>query len=207
MITEEEQLQRDPNPKASSSQNAGELNLSNVLTITHKEIIEHLCERSKNDSLSLTDNCQKKFIFEFVCQKLGLKPAEILPDDLKELNQTIGFFFYRFLQKYRDPKISRKIKRVLSDPWASLCLSLPPHLANLLCDDDSSEENDSNWEEIADDKIPTTTKQSSQRPKGLIERKRKAFANKKRRAQLKVTSVIRATYSQEAIHLANRQNL
>lgn len=206
METEEEQKQKDQNRIASPSQNTGELNCSNLVTITHKEIIEHLCERSKSDSLSLTDNCQKSFIFEFICQKLGLKQADILPDDLKELNLTIGFFFYRFLQKYRDPKISRKIKRVLSDPWASLCLSVPPHLAKLQCDD-TSEENDSNWEEILDEKKASTKNRSSQKPKGLMGRKRKAFTNKKRRAQMKVTSAIRATYSQEAIHLANKQNL
>lgn len=50
-------------------------------------------------------------------------------------------------------------------------------------------------------------KLNADKPKGLKERKKKAFEAKKRRAQLKDTSVIRATYSQEAIHLANKQSL
>jgi hypothetical protein len=70
---------------------------------------------------------KKKIIFDFICHKIGLNQEEISPEYLKDLKQTAKTFFARFLKKYRDPKFSRKISRVLSDPWALLFINIPEH--------------------------------------------------------------------------------
>jgi len=176
--------------------------------ITYKQVIECMCEKSERDSLGLTDVGQKKIIFDFMCQKIGLNQEEISPEYLKELKQTAKTFFARFLQKYRDPKYSRKVSRILSDPWALLFLNIPEHFEHFQKISNSSEENnDSHASDFFVEKKLSKKPKSTQKPKGLKGRKKKPFAMKKRRAQLKDTSVIRATYSEEAIHLANKQNL
>lgn len=103
---------------------------SKQFKITHKDVIEYMCEKSEKDSLSLTDDCQKKFILEFICQKIGVNEEEISTENLKDLKQTTKTFFARFLGKYRDPKFSRKITRILSDPWALLLLNIPEQFIN-----------------------------------------------------------------------------
>ena len=199
--------QQKENPTSNSRQNE-EQDDSRNFRITHREIIEYMCNKCEKDSFGLTDNCQKKIIFEFICQKIGVNQDEISSEDLEDLTQTTRNFFTRFLLKYRDPKFSRKIHRVLSDPWAQLCLKIPAHFLNTKDISDSSDVcNDLNWSDISVETNSPRKSQSTPKPRGLKGRKRKPFEAKKRRAQLKDSSIIRATYSQEAIHLANKQNL
>ncbi len=109
-------------------------------TFTYKELIEKVYETSEITYTSITDSCQKDVILNYICEKLEVNKKNIPPDHLNKLNQNVAFFFSRFLQKYREK--FRKIKTVLSDPWAQKKLKVSESLIALSRQEELSYEMD-----------------------------------------------------------------
>jgi len=109
-------------------------------TFSYKELLEKVYETSQNTSTSITDSCQKDVILNYICEKLEVNKRNIPADHLKKLNQDVAFLFSHFLQKYREK--FRKVKAVLSDPWAQKSLKVSESLIALSRQEELSYEMD-----------------------------------------------------------------
>ena len=120
---------------------------------------------------------------------------------LTELKNTVAKFLTRFRLKYKSPKVSRKLDRIFADQWSISDLKFPDTFISFLDQKTKPILKPGNKENEA------RREPESEKPKGLVGRKRKSFEEKKSRSQLKESSDIRGKYSPGVIHLASKQNL
>ena len=160
-------------------------------SITYKEVLEHLYAISLATHTNVTESSQKEVILNFICEKMCLKRENIPQDDLIELNSTVTNFFSRFVQKYREK--FRKIKMVLSDPWAANTLNISHSILALSSLERHSCEMDLDSSFSEEDEKQASNLNSKSRT--FTGKKRKSFDEKKPRAQMKESAEVREKHS------------
>jgi hypothetical protein len=100
--------------------------------ISYKEILEEMHNASQQTNESLTGNCQKDVILEFIYKKSGLDQTVIPTSNLTELKQFVAKFLCCFTLRYNSPKVSRKLDRILAVQWSQSILKLPDTFLSFL---------------------------------------------------------------------------
>ena len=172
-----------------------------MLQLSYQELIEQMCQVSKQYSLSLADLCQRDIVLNFICEKCGLDKATIPSSTLSDLKQTVTTFLSHFTKRYTSPKISRKIDRIFSDKWSKSVLKLPDSMNSLLSQESSKNVSSGNSEK------QSNQSNAEEKTKFGRGRKRKSFEDRGLRSQFQESSELRGQYSPGLIHLASQQNL
>jgi hypothetical protein len=103
-----------------------------IFPILYKEVIENMLQISEQNSLSLTEPCQKEIVLNFICEKVGQDKEDVPTAILSDLKQTVSTFLSHFTKRYKSPKVSRKIDRILSDKWSASVLKFPETFVSFL---------------------------------------------------------------------------
>jgi hypothetical protein len=170
-----------------------------IFPILYKEVIENMLQISEQNSLSLTEPCQKEIVLNFICEKVGQDKEDVPTAILSDLKQTVSTFLSHFTKRYKSPKVSRKIDRILSDKWSASVLKFPETFVSFLSEGPSKIRCTTSSEKLSH--------QSNSEEKKKIGRKRKSFQDKKVRSQFQESSALRGQHSPRLIHFASQQNL
>jgi len=104
-----------------ASASTPESTTQDVVAISYSDLIQHM----GTTGMKLTNLLQKEELLQFVCKKRNITVEHLSSTELSQLQQSISKFFNTLTSKYKEPKISRNVSRLLQSKWSANELVLP----------------------------------------------------------------------------------
>ena len=76
------------------------------------DIFQHMLSK-RSETVKITSDDQKKFLLEFLLNKVQQVDKPIPVETIKDLQLSVASFFSNFKKKFNSTKTSQKVKKIL----------------------------------------------------------------------------------------------
>ena len=99
------------------------------------DIFQHMLSK-RSETVKITSDDQKKFLLEFLLNKVQQVDKPIPVETIKDLQLSVASFFSNFKKKFNSTKTSQKVEKILKDKnWCQVQFSFPKSTIQLFEDE------------------------------------------------------------------------